>query len=49
MISNEIRKYMSQLGKKSAKKHKELGHDSEYYRQMVMKRWSKKKSSKLVE
>lgn len=31
------------LGKLSAKKRKKLGHNSEYYRKLALKRWSKVK------
>lgn len=34
--------YFSRLGKLSALRHKALGHDSDYYRQMAQKRYSKK-------
>lgn len=30
------------LGKKSAAKRKKMGHDSEYYKQLIAKRWEKK-------
>lgn len=42
--SEDIRKVMSALGKISAKKRKKKGHNSEYYRQLVNKRWCKKKN-----
>ena len=34
----------SALGKLSAKKRKELGHDSDYYKKLAEKRWGKKNS-----
>ena len=40
-----LSKYASILGKRSAKVRKELGHDSEYYRQLVLKRWATKKET----
>ena len=36
---------MSMLGKKSAEKRKAKGHDSDYYRELVQKRWGAKKKS----
>ena len=41
-----LSKYASILGKKSAEVRKAMGHDSEYYRQLVNKRWAKRDESK---
>ena len=35
-----ISEVMSLMGKKSAEKRKMLGHDSNYYRKLVNKRWA---------
>lgn len=32
------------MGRLSARKRKELGHDSNYYRELANKRWKKKRS-----
>jgi|TARA_R100001530_G_scaffold2201_2_gene3670 hypothetical protein len=42
-------KAAQKLGQLSAKKRKEQGHDSEYYRQLVKKRWDKNKKEKKVQ
>ena len=39
-------KAAQKLGQLSAKKRKEQGHDSEYYRQLVLKRWKKENQKK---
>jgi len=38
-----ISSYMSKLGKQSSVIRKGNGHDSDYYRNLVNKRWSKRK------
>ena len=39
---DKLSEYASILGKKSAEVRKANGHDSEYYRQLVNKRWAKR-------
>jgi len=39
-------KAAQELGRLSAKKRKLMGHDSEYYRALVNKRWAKARKEK---